>query len=257
MKPARSPQTTGLLPSRATSALTSSSTSGSVTTVRMISTRFCTGAGLKKWTPITRPGCGLAVEISVTLRLEVLVARIVSGFTMPSSSRKIDFLISIDSTTASTTKSASARSFIDVVENVTRPSSACLVLRAQLAARHGAAGRVLQVLATALDGLVVDLDADHREPVAGEHLGDAGAHGAQADHADRGELATGVGRGGLRAAARHGADPPMQPRRPTARWHPRPDPSSWVVMAHGSKFVGLNDDSGLDMPTWNTMCVGQ
>ena len=195
MKPARSPQMTGLLPSRATSALTSSSTSGSVTTVRMISTRFCTGAGLKKWTPMTRPGCRLAVEISVTLRLEVLVARIVSGFTMPSRSRKIDFLISIDSTTASTTKSASARSFSDV-EKVTRPSSACLVLLAQLAARHGAAGRVREVLATALDGLVVDLDADHREAVAGEHLGDAGAHGAQPDHADGGELATGVGRRG-------------------------------------------------------------
>jgi hypothetical protein len=30
-----------------------------------------------------------------------------------------------------------------------------------------------------------------------------------------------------------------------------------VVMAHGSKFVGLNDDSGLDIPTWSTMWVGQ
>ena len=42
----------------------------------MISTRFCTGAGLKKWTPITRPGLELAVEISVTLSEDVLVARI-------------------------------------------------------------------------------------------------------------------------------------------------------------------------------------
>ena len=89
----------------------------------MISTRFCTGAGLKKWTPITRPGWRLAVEISVTLRLEVLVARMVSGFTMPSRSRKIDFFTSIDSTTASTTKSASARSF-RLVEKDTWPSSA-------------------------------------------------------------------------------------------------------------------------------------
>ena len=124
MKPARSPHTTGFLPSRPTSAFTSSSTSGSVTTVRMISTKLCTGAGLKKWTPITRPGWALAVEISVTLRLEVLVARIASGGTMASRSRKIAFFTSIDSTTASTTKSASARSFIDVVK-VTRSTSAC------------------------------------------------------------------------------------------------------------------------------------
>ncbi len=125
MNPARSPQITGLLPSRATRSLTSSSTSGSVTTVRMISTRFCTGAGLKKWTPMTRPGWRFAVEISVTLRLEVLVARMASGFTMPSSSRKIAFLISIDSTTASTTKSASARSFRLVVKETRATSSAC------------------------------------------------------------------------------------------------------------------------------------
>ena len=73
----------------------------------MISTRFCTGAGLKKWTPMTRPGWALAVEISVTDSEEVFVARIASGATMPSSSWKICFLISSDSTTASTTKSAS------------------------------------------------------------------------------------------------------------------------------------------------------
>ena len=87
-----------------------------MTTVRTISTRFCTGAGLKKCTPITRPGWALAVEISVTDSDEVLVARIVSGATMPSSSLKMLFLTSSDSTTASTTKSASCRSFIEVVK---------------------------------------------------------------------------------------------------------------------------------------------
>ena len=122
MKPALSPQTTGFLPSRSTSAFTSSSTVGSVTTVRMISTRFWTGAGLKKCTPITRPGRAFAVEISVTESDEVLVASTASGRTIPSSSRKIAFLTSIDSITASTTKSASARSFISVV-SVIRPSS--------------------------------------------------------------------------------------------------------------------------------------
>ncbi len=125
MKPARSPQTTGLLPTLSSRRSTSASTSGSVTTVRITSTRRCTGAGLKKCTPTTRPGLWLAVEISVTDRDEVLVARIASGLTMSSSSRKTDFLISMDSTTASTTKSASARSFMLVVK-VIRPSrSAC------------------------------------------------------------------------------------------------------------------------------------
>ena len=137
---------------------------------------------------MTRPGWALAVEISVTLRLEVLVARIASGFTIASRSRKIDFLISIDSTTASTTKSASARSFMLVVK-VTATDQCLLVLLAQLAARHGATRGVLEVLAAALEALVVDLDADHGEAVAGEDLGDAGAHRAEPDDADRGELA--------------------------------------------------------------------
>ena len=30
-----------------------------------------------------------------------------------------------------------------------------------------------------------------------------------------------------------------------------------VVMAHGSKIQGMNDDSALGMPTWGTMWVGQ
>ena len=124
MKPALSPQITGFLPTRWTSVWTSSRTWGSVTTVRTISTRFWTGAGLKKWTPMIRPGRLLAVEISVTDSDEVLVARIDSGATMSSSWRKISFLTSSDSTTASTTKSASARSLIDVVNEI-RPSSSC------------------------------------------------------------------------------------------------------------------------------------
>ncbi len=56
MKPALSPQTTGFLPSLRTRSLTSASTCPSVTTVLMISTRPWTGAGLKKCTPMTRPG---------------------------------------------------------------------------------------------------------------------------------------------------------------------------------------------------------
>ena len=125
MKPALSPQTTGFLPRLRSRPWTSASTSGSVTTVRMISTRFCTGAGLKKWTPTTRPGLELAVEISVTLRDEVLVASTASSRTMPSSARKIAFLTSRDSTTASTTRSAFASSCMSVVSVIRPSSSAC------------------------------------------------------------------------------------------------------------------------------------
>ena len=70
-----------------------------------------------------------------------------------------------------------------------RPSSSACVLLAQLAARDGAGGGVLEVLAAAVERLVVDLDADDGEAVAGEHLRDAGTHGAEADDADRLEVA--------------------------------------------------------------------
>lgn len=125
MKPALSPQTTGFLPTASTSACTSASTWSSVTTVRTISTRFWTGAGLKKWMPTTRPGRELAVEISVTERLEVLVASTASGATIPSSSRNSAFLVSSDSTTASTTRSASVRPLRSVVKVIRPSSSAC------------------------------------------------------------------------------------------------------------------------------------
>ena len=59
----------------------------------------------------------------------------------------------------------------------------------QLAARDGPAGRVLEVLTTALERLVGDLDPGDVEAVAGEDLGDPGAHRAEPDHADPGELA--------------------------------------------------------------------
>ena len=88
MNPALSPTTTGVLPSRRASAFTSSRTSWSVTTVRMTSTSFCTGAGLKKCMPTTREGRPVATEISVTDRDEVLVARMVSGLRDPSSCSK-------------------------------------------------------------------------------------------------------------------------------------------------------------------------
>ena len=123
MKPALSPATTGTLSSFSAKAFTSSTTPGSVTTVRMISRNFCTGAGLKKCTPITRPGLAVAVEISVTESEEVLVASTASSATMPSSVRKTSCLTSSFSTIASMTSWQSFTSEMFVVK-VIRPRSA-------------------------------------------------------------------------------------------------------------------------------------
>jgi hypothetical protein len=70
-----------------------------------------------------------------------------------------------------------------------------LLLLGELAALHRPAGRVLHVLTSALEGLLGQLHADDLVAVAGEDLGDAGTHRAEADHADGGELAS---------VARHG-----------------------------------------------------
>ena len=64
-----------------------------------------------------------------------------------------------------------------------------LGLLGELAARDGAVGGVLEVLAAAGQRLLGDLDTGDLEAVAGEHLGDAGAHRAEADDADLLELA--------------------------------------------------------------------
>ena len=79
-----------------------------------------------------------------------------------------------------------------------------------LAALHRAAGGVLEVLAAALEALVVLLDADDGEAVAGEDLGDAGTHGAEADDADGAEGARGrrLGRCWSCAASCHAARGP-------------------------------------------------
>ena len=101
MNPALSPTTTGTLPSRSLSAFTSSMTCASVTTVRITSTSFSTGAGLKKCMPTTWAGRWVATEISVTDSEDVLVARMASGAVIASSSAKICCLSSSFSGTAS------------------------------------------------------------------------------------------------------------------------------------------------------------
>ena len=115
MKPALSPITTGFLPSRAASAVTSSTTCCSVTTVRTTSTSLSTGAGLKKCIPTTFEGRVVATEISVTDSEDVLVARIVSGRQILSAAAKISRLRSSRSGTASIIRSTSARSSMEVL----------------------------------------------------------------------------------------------------------------------------------------------
>jgi hypothetical protein len=121
--------------------------------------------------------------MSVTESDEVLVARIVSGATMESSSRKICFFGAEG----------------DPAEELG------LLLLGHLLAGDRAAGRVLEVLTAALDALVVLLDTDDLEALAREHLGDTGAHRAETDDPDRLEGAR--GRGGLCSGVSHAVHP--------------------------------------------------
>ena len=109
MNPARSPMTTGSLPSERANSAASSTTSCDVTTVRTTSTKACTGAGLKKWMPTTLAGRLVATAMSVTDSEDVLLARIACGGAMASTLPKISFLRSRLSLTASITRSASDR----------------------------------------------------------------------------------------------------------------------------------------------------
>ena len=88
MNPARSPMVTSVLPSEASNASISATTSGSVTTLRITSTSFITGAGLKKCRPTTLSGREVATAISVTDSDEVLVASTSLGRQSSSSSAR-------------------------------------------------------------------------------------------------------------------------------------------------------------------------
>ena len=58
----------------------------------------------------------------------------------------------------------------------------------ELSAGHRARGRVLDMTEAVDDRGLVALDSDDGQAVAGKHLGDARAHGAESDNADLGEL---------------------------------------------------------------------
>ena len=77
-----------------------------------------TGAGLKKCIPMTLLGRPVTTDSSVTDRLEVLVARIVSGGQILSSWEKTSALSSMRSGTASMTSSAEARSSSEVLKRI-------------------------------------------------------------------------------------------------------------------------------------------
>ena len=187
MKPALSPQITGFLPIVLTSSATSSRTLGSVTTVRTISTKACTGAGLKKCTPMTRPGWAFAVEISVTDREEVLVARMVSSATIPSSLLE-DLLLDLQRLHDRLDHEVGVPELLQRGGEADPLVQRLRVLLAQLAARDRACRGVLEVLTSAGHRVVVDLHADDGVARAGEHLGDPSTHGAQSDNADRLEV---------------------------------------------------------------------
>src|SRR5919112_1194884 len=77
--PARSAQTTGVLPSDAHTARAVRAVSADVRIVRTTSTSGITGAGLKKCRPTTSAGRSVAIAHSITGRLDVVVARTAPG----------------------------------------------------------------------------------------------------------------------------------------------------------------------------------
>ena len=123
MKPAWSLTSTGSLPQAAANPRAASTVASAAVMGRTTSTRDMAGAGLKKWMPQTRSGRSVAIAISTTGSVEVLVASSVSGLQMLSSSAKRSFLTVRSSTTDSMTRSTSTSSPRWVVAR-TRPRTA-------------------------------------------------------------------------------------------------------------------------------------
>ena len=123
--PAWSLTSTGVLPHssakvRAVAIVVSLAVSG-----RTSSTSAIEGAGLKKWIPHTRSGRPVSMAMSMTARVDVLVASTVDSPQIRSSSLKRCFLVVSSSTTDSRTRSQSARRSSSEV-GVTRASAASL-----------------------------------------------------------------------------------------------------------------------------------
>src|SRR5690606_14731706 len=121
--PARSAQTTGVLPTLLLTARAMATVSGAVRMVRTTSTSGITGAGLKKCIPTTFAGRDVAMAHSMTGKLDVVVAKTTDGLQISSSEAKSAFLTLSSSTTASTTRSTSERVSREAAQ-LTRSSAA-------------------------------------------------------------------------------------------------------------------------------------
>ena len=106
MKPGASRQAMGSLPSASMNAIAASIVGPCVRSPATTSTRGMSGAGLKKWRPITRPGRVVASAMAVTESAEVFVASNASGGAARSSAAKMACLAARSSTAASMTTSA-------------------------------------------------------------------------------------------------------------------------------------------------------
>ena len=153
------------------------------------------GAGLKKCRPSTRSGRDESAASRVTDSALVPVARIGPGCTIPSSSRKTCCLISYARRRPRSPGRRRPRPARSVkVRNRARTSvRSCSVIRSRCTARAVEASSA----ATARrGGGLADVDADDLAAGRGQDLGDAGAHGAEADDGDRLERGQrGVGQG--------------------------------------------------------------
>src|ERR1700730_11971061 len=115
MKPVLSLVRTGVFPSFLPNSNTVSYTSSAVAIVRITSTSFISGTGLKKCRPTNRSGRLVAVIVSVMEMEEVLLAKIAAGFAIGSSEANILRFSSRFSMMASMMMSQAARSSFFVV----------------------------------------------------------------------------------------------------------------------------------------------
>jgi hypothetical protein len=135
---------------------------------------------LKKWMPTTRPGWEVAVEISEDgLRPDDAVE--------PPEEALLDVELLDDSLD----DQVGVLDVRDVRGEGNPVDEVHLVGLGQLPPLDGAGSGVLDVLTAPLERLVVQLHTDDLEAVAGEDLGDARPHRAEADHTDAAEVTCG------------------------------------------------------------------
>ena len=154
---------------------------------RTTSTSFIIGAGLKKWMPQTRSGRWVAIAISTTGSVEVLVARMPSALTICSSSANSSCLVARSSTTLSITRSQSARS-AQVVGGRDAGEDGVAVVGLQLALGDLAVEVGRDAGEDAVGALLGPRRTMTVEPGAGGDLGQPRPHDPRADDADRADL---------------------------------------------------------------------